>query len=351
MREKSQISLLEFYGWGITGGLIIMVWYKSLLFRCLEGMTYSASKLFLWELVIGAVLLGGLVTFRYYKSKWASTASLLLAYGVYTILTYMGTIGIRIKATLICSISIGMIYGFLIFFRKIRNQRKKKKIIVGRVHRFLFVFQSSLAVGMAVIMASICLPGIFGTGILQSSVEATGSDQGQAETLSKNIDTVLLLQENRWKNLDTKEKLNVLQTVANIEAHYLGLPNELNVGASNFKDTNLGKYDDEIHTIYINLSHLENDSVYEVLNSCCHEAYHSYQHRLVDAYEDADASVKNLQIYRKAAVYKTEFEDYADGDEDFELYYQQKCEADAREYAESAVEDYYSRIQEYLEGA
>ena len=69
MREKSQISLLEFYGWGITGGLIIMVWYKSLLFRCLKGMTYSASKLFLWGLVISAVLLGGLVTFRYYKSK------------------------------------------------------------------------------------------------------------------------------------------------------------------------------------------------------------------------------------------------------------------------------------------
>ena len=93
---------------------------------------------------------------------------------------------------------------------------------------------------------------------------------------------------------------------------------------------------------------MENDSVEEVLNSCCHEAYHGYQHRLVDAYNESSEENQRLRIYRNVVYYIEEFGDYADGYEDFCSYYSQRCEMDARAYAEDAVVDYYSRIDEYL---
>lgn len=158
----------------------------------------------------------------------------------------------------------------------------------------------------------------------------------------------MLLQEDEWNGLTTKEKQDTLQTVANIEAHYLGLANELNVGIANLGEYTLACYNDRTHTISIDLNHLENDSVYDVLDSCCHEAYHSYQHRLVEAYNAADENLKELRIYKSAIQYGLEFNDYIGGDYDFCSYYYQRCEMDARDYAENAVFDYYKKIYEYL---
>lgn len=206
-----------------------------------------------------------------------------------------------------------------------------------------------LAVALLVIMGTICIHGVFGDNFLISSVPATTIERSATQTISNNIDTVLLLQEDEWEKLSTQEKPDTLQTVANIEAHYLGIPNELNVGIANLKGDTLACYNDNTHTISIDLEHLENDSVYDVLESCFHEAYHSYQHRLVDAYNSADESIKGLRIYKTDALYVEEFENYVDGEDcDFCTYYDQRCESDARDYAEYALFDYYNRIDEYL---
>lgn len=200
-------------------------------------------------------------------------------------------------------------------------------------------------------MGTIGVNGIFGNNIPASSVPAISNDHSNPQTISNNIDTVLLLQEKEWSILTTQEKIDVLQTVANIEAHYLGLPNELNVGASNLDEDTLACYDDSTHTISIDITHLESDLVYNVLESCCHEAYHSFQHRLVDVYNTSDGQLKGLCFFKSAAQYSQEFDDYADGENDYYAYYSQNCERNARHYAEDAVEDYYSRIDEYLRDA
>ena len=93
----------------------------------------------------------------------------------------------------------------------------------------------------------------------------------------------------------------MLQTVANIEANRLGLPNELNVGGSNLSDGTLGSYDDRMHAIHINLELLETGSPDEALRSCCHEVYHSYQYRLVEAREAAGEELAGLRLFRSAA--------------------------------------------------
>lgn len=43
-----------------------------------------------------------------------------------------------------------------------------------------------------------------------------------------------------------------------------------------------------------------------------------------------------------------EFSSYKDGDQDYEGYYNQACETDARDYAESAAYEYMSRVYAYI---
>lgn len=58
--------------------------------------------------------------------------------------------------------------------------------------------------------------------------------------------------------------------------------------------------------------------------------------------------MKRLQIYKSAVKYREEFCNYSDGNYDFCSYYYRDCEMDARDYAEDAVDDYYRRIEAYL---
>ena len=143
--------------------------------------------------------------------------------------------------------------------------------------------------------------------------------------------------------------MDVLQTVTNIEGRYLGIPNKLTVEAKELLDTTLASYLDETHTLYINEDFLSGGPAKEVLTACCHEVYHAYQHRIVDAYHHADEREKDLQIYRKALLYSKEFENYTSGTENYFTYYTQQCEIDARSYAASAADEYMERIAEYLE--
>lgn len=244
---------------------------------------------------------------------------------------------------------ISLLSTILIMARKVKYPARKKQIIRCRLYRCFARTSSAFAVGMMVIMLPMFLHGVLGTTLFKATVRATAGDTKEVQTISNNMKTILMLQEDEWIKLSTQEKLNVIQTVANIESYYLGLPNELNVGVVNLPEYTLAEYSDSTHTIYINLTHLENDQAQDILDSCCHEAFHAYQHRLVDAYNAAPDNTKNLRIYNKAALYVDEFNNYVDGDEDFYTYYLQECESDAREYAEKAVEDYMSRIYEYLE--
>ena len=85
-----------------------------------------------------------------------------------------------------------------------------------------------------------------------------------------------------------------------------------------------------------------------MLDAVCHEEYHAYQYRLCDAWESVGADYKNLMAFSNVPDYKDNFENYVDGEDDFYGYYVLTCEQTARQYAASAVEDYYLKIDYYL---
>lgn len=351
MKDKSTMGLGEYLFDCLFYMVISAVWYQNILFRCLPGRTYTESKIILFGMIGLSIVICAFLLNRHARTGWTVATALGIPFGLYTVLTYSRTVGVWMPIVLALSVALSIAFAIYLLTRRIRNRKRKSKVIKHRIYRSCIMCQSILTVALLVIMGSIGVHGVFGANILNSSVSATTIERCSSQTISNNIDTILLLQEEEWGELSTREKLDTLQTVANIEAHYLGLPNELNVGIANLKEDILASYNDNTHTISIDLDHLENDSVYEVLNSCCHEAYHSYQYRLVDAYSTADERIKRLRIYKSAAQYEQEFGNYIDGDYDFCSYYEQHCEMDARDYADDAVYDYYNRIRDYLNEA
>lgn len=169
------------------------------------------------------------------------------------------------------------------------------------------------------------------------------------ETIEKNIDKLMQLQEDKWVSLSLDERLDILQTIADIERRYLGIPHELNVVYKDIEETDiLGHYLDKTHTITVNTPHLTNDDPFDLLNTICHESYHAYQHRLVEMYNESSEKFKELRVYIDVKDYAEEFANYTSGSEDKLTYFTQTCEEDARDYASSAVYEYKERIYSYI---
>ena len=84
---------------------------------------------------------------------------------------------------------------------------------------------------------------------------------------------------------------------------------------------------------------------WSALDTLCHEVYHAYQEMQVELYEDLNSPYREMELFHDAAVYAEEFRDYKDGDEDgYDLYYEQQCEEDARNYACERSLDYYTYL-------
>lgn len=347
MKDRSSLNLAEFIAVGVVEMIFLMKVYRNLLFRSLSVVTYTKSIVLLCVFLIISLLLGGVVTLRYNKSIWTVNVMLSIGFGAYTVLAYGGIIKTRIRIVLTLSTLLAVVCILIILSQKINSRKKWKLIIKRRLFRCLYVTQNLIAAGMLVIMLSLGLQRTFDIGIVSSSVKATTLNDVQEHTIENNIDKVLLLQESEWNKLDVEEKINVMQTIANIEAASLGISDELTVRGEELEENVAGKYSDAMRLILIDVDHLKNDSGFQVLETLCHEVYHCYQYRLIDAYNGADEKAKRLLIYKKAETYSWEEVNYVDASVDVAAYYAQSLEIDANEYAKEEVYIYYFWVCDY----
>lgn len=150
-----------------------------------------------------------------------------------------------------------------------------------------------------------------------------------------------------WNTLRSEEKFNTINAVIVNEQYNLGV---INYNQAVFKVEDLddrlwGTYWHFDKSITIDKYHLENDDVYDVVNTACHETRHLYQHTMIDLYENKDKDWKNLAAKEDIQAYKNDFDNYVsalDGDEYFDEYYNQYVEIDAREYGTNRAEYYMS---------
>lgn len=341
----NKISVREYICKNIIFLFMSFVWYKRVMLRCLDGMGYFQSKR-IFVVVLLSMFVLGVITNKRKNRNWGSIFSnIALPFGVYTLLSYVEVKKKVFVIPLLCAAILSLLLIIVIHGRPVKNRRKRRMIVANRLRKTASGVQFFLALALFFSMTIIGFGDLFGTSIMQPNVVATTYEDSYKETIRSNFDKVCLLQEHLWEKLSVQEKLDVMQCCANIERYYLGIPHELKVGTDFTGEYVLGYYDEGKNEIIISADSLLNDTPSEVLNTLCHESYHSYQQCIVEVMENASEDMKSLRMFESAHSYATEFEDYKSwGDE----YYDQECETDARNYAEEAVEDYYRSIEKIL---
>ena len=339
----------EFFFNQVWYGFLTWVWYRYLIFRCIGGHSLTESRFILLGLVLSGILIGSLLEFRHQRNGISVFINLTAGYGIYAVLTFFAFRKKMILIVLTAAAVLAFTYGLLVLCRRIRNRERYRQILARRIAKAGYSAAGFLCGGLMIVMVSLGMKALFGTGAVSSAVEPVAKTNVQEQTIANNIETLCRLDEKVWNTLAAEEKLGVLQTVANIEQRYLGLPHELNVSADDMDKNTMGYYVDSTHQIVVNLDELLYGTSFDLVKTVTHEAYHGYQHRLVEAYDEAGDDLKPLLIYYDASLYKSEFADYQDGSEDFFAYYAQDCETDARIYSNDAVLDYFAAIEEHQE--
>lgn len=325
-------------------GILMWAGYKSLLFRRLPGHDVRFSVIVCVLTVLGGVLLGSLLNSR--RGLGAVMANLVLGYGIYTAVTYyqvlprlVGGAGLLIGGLL-------LLYALILAVNYLRSGHVNARTFRRYALAFRRVSFAFLTFGCCVMLGVIGAGTTFSFGVTKSAVKP---ESIPAEAMSSHMPMLMQLCEGTWQKLDVNEKLDVLQTVVNIEAGRLGLPAQPKLFAVNTDDEGLlGYYQESSGIIGINVDSLIANSSWVNLRTAAHEVYHAYQHRMVELYSASPDHLRQLSVFEHIPEYCYEFDHYTDADDDYEKYHSQKCETDARAYADEAVVRYYEAIYRCL---
>lgn len=352
MKDHSTMTTFEFLLSVAWKYIIGFIWYKNFLFRVLPHRdVYDSLQLLLIMMLVSVV--GFIIVMNRRKNGWTATACFVFPFGLYTMLTYSTTSALFIRVVAATSILLSLVYSILLFTRKIkqRGQIARRKVLQSRFSKCMYSASCIMAVGMLALMVGIGWNGYFGTGLVTSSVEAEALHQDikDKDTMEANMNTVLKLQPAVWEDLNTRERIDVLQTVCNVETHYLGLNDLVTAQGDNLSPYTLGVYSDAQKLIRISLDYIENDPVEEVLSTLLHEIHHSYEHRLADVVDNILPEYRDLRLFKDATHYSQEVDDYINPREDYYGYMTQRLEMDSEKYAELGVREYYARIETWIE--
>lgn len=354
MKNRNTLGRAEYVWNNLYWAFLLFLWYRNNLFFPVFGFDYKKSVFILAGLVILGIIAGILLTHNRRRNHVSILCNQILSYGSYFVLSLWAIDETMFVNTLIVALILTVAYSVLVISNYLTD-RKRMFIENGFkkcVDACLMNGRTIVAYVLVTAILIFAVKPILGLPLMEKSEDylfaSEESHQDEGETIAGNMDTLLLLQEEEWKQLDASERLGVMKTVADIEANYLGIP-EITVCTEVLEEDTLGHYVDNTRTVTLNLSYLAYADAYTMLLTICHECYHAYQYRLVDLYDELAPDHQELLLFYEASQYKEEFENYIDGSEDYLAYVNQWCESDSDDYAASAVIDYYSRIFLYIE--
>lgn len=347
MRNENTRSKTSYLFELVFWEIIACYWYKKSFFICLGSFSYEDSLRILFFLTVGFAAAGCLLDWKHERNEGNLYRNVTGGMGIYLAATYYPLFKRIILPVLITGAVLSAVYALAVFCRRIRNRKRYKTVLCRRILMALRGFRNIVSTAGTVILFGLILVTYWGTGLVSPSVRPASQLDMSSQTISGSMDMLIQLETGRWKTLGPEERLDVLQTVANIEQRFLGIPHEIVVGAEYLGEGNVSQYSDGNHRIVISMECLQKGSAYDNVEALAHEARHCYQHCLVRAYENADDLSKSLRIFKDAEIFREEFADYEDGQDNFDKYYLQECENDAREYAEEAAWEYIRRVYEY----
>ena len=335
MKSRNTMSVRSYMLKHLYGICLLWSFFLMHLFRCLMPvkngiyLTVARSMTVLLALIVICGILSFFVTVRCYRNSAYLILNVLFPYGIYLALETLPYPPLYLQCVTGICFAVTAYHTYTVFRH---SQNKKLSTLVMTAFRFAYVI-FLLALAAFVFLCSIA--SVFGRSVpSQNQATSYDPDAISEEKMDDNYEILCCLKTAKWKTLTNTKKVEVLQTVADIETTYLGLPDKvLIVAADNMGDTVLGSYNHLERRIYININHPQMGDADECLDTVLHEAYHSYQHYLCSAYENVAAPYRKLMNLRDAAQYEEEYTHYTDGKTSYEMYKNQKVERDARAYA------------------
>ncbi len=305
------------------------MWY-SILRRNIGNwnLLQSSLVLILFHLIVSLITSFAEWTKR--KDFYDALFNTVVSLGIYTIITYYIFKGKQMIIVLCLAsiILIARITYLLTRYSRTHDRRVTKRVTVT---------DSKTIISLAFV-AIIVLCGytrLFGPALMYSSAETTvNTYEGFEEALGANISTISKLKKEEWDQLDINERLDVLQCVCDLDSIFLGVTNcSLKVGVGDPGPNTYGNYDAQRQLIIVSSNHILSSDSWEVCNTICHETCHCYQHCLAELYVNTDEKYQGLCIFNNVSKYTQEINNYIDSKDDFQGYYTQALESNAREHA------------------
>lgn len=311
--------------------------YTAALFRPINNIGVIYSFIILAVLIICAIQIGRLKCLKKINHHFTNSIRIILPFGIYT---YIASFS-QLKAYILATSIISAVLTFLIAFVCVVGINDKALYTIDLISfciKEVLLIMALTAVFSAIIMLYMCFHGFEYNNTLNVDLSSTNNYNAYTDS-SKVKASVLSFRTDKWKALNTEERLQASKDIADMESISLGLAYRINVVIGENKNIADSSYNDRSCVIIISPDIINSDEPLEVLDAVCHEVRHSWQHRVADLYQTG--KIQSGSLYNKAEKFDYEFHHYINSTVDFEKYYDQTVEKDAREYAKNRVNDYY----------
>jgi len=160
---------------------------------------------------------------------------------------------------------------------------------------------------------------------------------------NEDVDSFAIFGEGAWEKASLEDRASALQHLLNLEAAYLRIE-PLTLKVVKLNRFIVGSYRYDRGVAYIDYEHLRDGNPAEVIDTICHEAFHAYQHAVVDSLDFSDEVVQTSRYFHQARSWHDNFENYIPSSVCYYSYRLQPVEYDAFAYATIRAEFYMEQI-------
>ncbi len=355
MRNINRLSPKIYLWLSVIADLVAMIIYRATLFQCLFLSTFNESRVVLWIIWGVSVTVTFLLTYERRRNYLSVVTNAVFPFGIYSLMAYENSylpICAFVEMTIIL---LGGIYCFAVYIRPIKTDDFQKCVLIlkSRVKSSIVGLKTIAAVCFSVMLIYISIGYAFDVPSFIPAVKPSVSvAEDKAEILEENLPVISKIDDDIWKKLSFEDRLDVLQTLANVDASQQGISHEINVCSEYLGSYTYGTYDYSTHTVTISSDVIEMDTATESVKTLCHEVRHAYQHDVANAFISLDKDYQQLLIFDDVRKYYENIEDYQTAEKDgFDEYENQTIEVDSREYSEQKASFYFWAADKYLADA
>lgn len=337
-QELNKMGIISFAALHLLCGVSLYYLFVACLFSRLLlpfheiPLSVRLSKWVLLTIIIAFLLLGFLLTMYWCRNILSVFLNTLTPFGIYLAvgMTSSAPMFLCVLAVLWGSVTIA--YGVILFVSPVHQTKNRVKVWIRRAGQLVSGTRLLASAMLSLLTVASIVGTVFGFSTVRPRTSYTWTAQVPGD-VGPWINQLQGLKAERWSELDLQQKVDILLVVVEIETYYLGLDKEPKIVVRTMAPFTMGGYANVNNTLFLNRDHLDYDPPEEVLDTILHEVRHCYQHKLCELFESVDIAYRDMIFLRDARQYIFEFHNYTEGTNDYEIYYNQSCESDAREYA------------------